>query len=154
MKTKDLVVIAIFITLSVVLANVRFFSSIAMDSVPAFVALFLWKDNKAALIAMIGHVATAYFTSFPFGIVTHIIIAVLMYAMLYLAAKIAKKNKTITVIFIVLFNAFIMPLAVFITVPFDMEMYLTLVTALTLAVALNMLVAVIVAKALSKYVEI
>ncbi len=154
MKTRDLVVISIFIALSLVLANVKFFSSIAMDSVPAFAALFIFKDNKSAVIALIGHIATAYFSSFPFGILTHIIIALLMYIMLYLSAKLIKKNLTLTVIFILLFNALIMPLSVFIVTPFNIQIYLTLVVTLTLAVSLNLLVAVICSRAVLKYLEI
>lgn len=154
MKTKELTIIALLIGLSLILSYVKFFGSIALDSVPAFVALLLWKDYKAGLIGGIGHIFTALTSGFIFGLFTHILIAILMFVMLFLAAKIIRKHSTIfTFIFILFVNALVMPFTIFIMTPFSMEMYMSLVLMLSLAVIVNLSIAYVLYISLNKVIS-
>lgn len=147
MKVKDLAIVALFVALAFVLSNVRLYGSIAFDSVPAFLALLLWKDYKAGLIGGLGHIFTATLSGFPFGQITHALITILMFVMLIIAAKMIKKwSVVVTFIFIYICNALLMPFTIFVMTPFDINAYLLLVLMLTLALIGNFIVTFVLYK--------
>lgn len=155
MKTKDLAIIALLIALSFVLSFFKFFGSVAMDSVPAFLALLLWRDYKAGVIAGMGHMFSAISSGLPFGLFTHLLIAILMFITFYLAALLLNKkiHLTFVLIYIYILNAIIMPFVIFITITFSVKLYLTIMIALSIAVIINMIVALILYQLLAKVIK-
>lgn len=156
MKTRDIAIIGILVGLSFVLGMIKFAGSIALDSAPAFLAVFVFKDYKGAAIGAIGHLLSAVTSGFPFGLPIHLATAAIMFVMLYLAAIAVKKfNIVVGVGIILLINAFIAPLVVFIAAPFTMAAYTGLVASLGLATIANLVIALILYKpaegALIKY---
>lgn len=137
MKTKDIVICALLIALSVVLSYVRILNSIALDQVPAVLALLIYKDKKAAYIGFFGHLVTASLTGFMYGIVIHLLIALLMGIMYLISIPIIKINEYLTYVFIYIMNGLVMPLILFISMPFSLEVYLGIVSALSIAIILN-----------------
>jgi len=140
MKTRDVVLIGVFIALSYVLSFIKFQGSISLDSAPAFLAVFLFRDYKGAIIGSVGHLMSASMAGFFFTLPVHIVIAIFMFVMLYLAAFIARKfNLVLTAGIIFMFNTFILPVATFISFPVDA--YAGFVVALAPAVILNLIIA-------------
>ena len=78
MNTKSLVLVALFLALSFVGANITIFSSIALDSFPGFVAALLLGPLYGAAIGFLGHFFTALTSGFPLSIPIHLAIAVSM----------------------------------------------------------------------------
>ena len=77
-KTKTLVIMALMIALSFVGANIRIFGSIAFDSLPAFLAALMFGPVIGAVIGFIGHLLTAILSGFPLSMPVHIVIAISM----------------------------------------------------------------------------
>lgn len=74
--TRNLVLMALFIALSFVGAQLKIFSTIAFDSLPAFLATLLMGPVYGAIIAVIGHLLTALTSGFPMTLPVHLVIAV------------------------------------------------------------------------------
>lgn len=154
MKVKDLAYIALFIALSFVLSNFRLYGSVSFDSIPAFLALVLWKDYKAGIIGGIGHLIVALMSGFVFGLATHFIIAFLMFSMLIVASVIIKKSSVlITFIFIYIVNALLMPFSIFVTIPFNLSLYLSLALMLSITLVANFIVTYVLYKPIGKVIE-
>ncbi len=79
MKTRTLVIAAMLIALSFIGANIKISGSIAFDSMPAFFGALVLGPVAGGIIGLIGHLLTAVFSGFPFGLPVHIIVAVMMY---------------------------------------------------------------------------
>jgi len=77
-STKHIALIALFIALSFIGANIRIFGSIAFDSLPAFLAALLLGPLYGAIIGFIGHLLTALMSGFPLSVPLHLVIAVAM----------------------------------------------------------------------------
>lgn len=154
MSVKRLSIIGILIALSFILANIKFSGSIALDSVPAFLALFVYKNKDAAFIGSIAHLLSAALAGFVLGVLTHIVIAILIFIMLLLASYLMKiKNKfnwLYTSIFLIIFNSFLSPLVLFFFIPFSMSAYWAMASILVLATAINVIVALLLVKPLKK----
>lgn len=154
MSVKRLSIIGLLIALSFILANIKFSGSIALDSVPAFLALFVYKNKDAAFIGGIAHLLSAALAGFALGVLTHITIAVLIFIMLLIASYfIRMKNKynwLWTSIFLIIFNSFVSPLVLFFFIPFNMTAYWAMALVLLLATAINVVVALLLVKPLKK----
>lgn len=74
-NTRNLVLMALFIALSFVGAQLKIFSTIAFDSLPAFLATLLMGPVYGAIIAIIGHLLTALTSGFPMSLPVHCVIA-------------------------------------------------------------------------------
>jgi len=74
-NTRNLVLMALFIALSFVGAQLKIFSTIAFDSLPAFLATLLMGPVYGAIIAIIGHLLTALTSGFPMTLPVHLVIA-------------------------------------------------------------------------------
>ena len=77
-STRKLAFAALFAALTFVGANLKIFSSIAFDSLPAFLGAMLMGPAWGAAIGAVGHLLTALTSGFPFGLPAHAIITVLM----------------------------------------------------------------------------
>ncbi|MCR8968695.1 ECF transporter S component [Facklamia sp. 7083-14-GEN3] len=101
MKTKDLVTLALMISLSVILAQFKLFSTVAFDSSPAFLISLVMGGSAGAIVGVIGHLATAMTSAFPLTIPLHLLLMVFMgltqivFAMLYRKFKPRKYGRFI-----------------------------------------------------------
>ncbi|MBG9985917.1 ECF transporter S component [Facklamia sp. DSM 111018] len=87
MKTKKLTTMALLLTLSIIGANIKFLSSIALDSAPAFLASMLMSPIAGFWVGSLGHFATALTSGFPMGGIAHIVIMFNMGITMYLFGK-------------------------------------------------------------------
>ena len=78
LETKRLVLMALFIALSLLGANIKIFGTIAFDSLPGFVAALVLGPAYGALIGFFGHLLTALTSGFPLMIPVHMAIATSM----------------------------------------------------------------------------
>ncbi|MDF9866772.1 putative membrane protein [Bacilli bacterium PM5-3] len=155
MKTRDIAIIGVLIALSYLLSFIKFSGSIALDSTPAFLATFLFRDYKGPFVAGIGHMLSAASAGFLLGLPVHISIAILMFVMLVVAGKVIDKTNVLLgsgVIFII--NAFIMPFIVFISMPFSWEAYSGFVVALAPAAIANIIIAAVLYRPIGRVLKI
>jgi uncharacterized membrane protein len=105
LKVKKIVLIALFIAISAILSNFKIFSTVAFDSMPAFLAATLISPIAGGLVGALGHMLTAYTSGFPFTVPIHIFIAVLMFIIVSIYGVLFKKfNKYIAIIIAILLN--------------------------------------------------
>ncbi|MGL4382877.1 MAG: hypothetical protein ACRCTA_04080 [Bacilli bacterium] len=155
MKTNDLIIIALFTALSVVFGSITLVSinySIGLDSVPAFLALMLYRDFKCIYIASLAHLIMAFLTGFPFGVPTHIIISIGMGLAFYFGSIVAQKSLPNALIIITLINTIILPIvALYISAPGFMFAGITIIMGLLfIQVVLNIIISLIIRKLLIK----
>lgn len=74
-NTRNLVFMALFIALSFIGAQLKIFSTVAFDSLPAFLATLLMGPIYGAIVAIIGHLLTALTSGFPMSAPVHGVIA-------------------------------------------------------------------------------
>jgi hypothetical protein len=98
MSARNLAIAALFVSLSAVGGMVKIplgIASIALDAVPALVAVLFLSPPLAGTIAAFGHLASALYGGFPLG-PFHAIIAIEMWAAIWLFGTLhAKGYKTI-----------------------------------------------------------
>lgn len=94
-SVKRMCFAALLIGLSMILANVKVFQTIAFDSMPAFVGGILLSPVIGGIIGLLGHLFTALMSGFPFTVPVHILIAIEMFVVVYLTSQIYNKGKTI-----------------------------------------------------------
>lgn len=86
LDVKSLCFSAILIAISVILANFPIFSSIALDSMPAFVG---------GIIGLLAHLFVALRTGFPLSLPVHILVALEMFVVVYITSIIFNRGKVI-----------------------------------------------------------
>ena len=103
MKTKKLVITALFIALSFIGANIKIMDTIAFDAMPGFLGALLFGPVYGAFIGAIGHFLTALTSGFPMTLPVHLIImlgmAVTMLIFGYVYRYFSKKSYGAAVIF-------------------------------------------------------
>jgi riboflavin transporter len=155
MKTTTfrIALLALFIALAAVGANVKIMGSIAFDSLPAFLAAMLIGGKEGAIAGAAGHLFSALLAGFPYTLPMHLAIAAEMAAICWLLGwMVQNKNVRIWVAAIPAFvlNAFVSPLLVVVWPGFGWEMMLGLFIPLVIASAANVAAAAILAYALKK----
>ena len=98
MKIKNLTLLAVFISFSVIGAMIKIpavIGSVALDSFPAIVAAVVLGPVSGAIVAAIGHLMSALIAGFPLG-PFHVLIALEMAIILFLFGLLYKKGKKIT----------------------------------------------------------
>ena len=153
MKTRNLVLIALFIALSFVGSNVKVMGTIAFDSMPAFLGALLLGPVYGMVIGFLGHMFSALLSGFPFGLLTHLVIAAGMaitmlgfgYTYLLLSKKLSIiMNLIITGIVGLILNG---PFSLCLAAPLiGAEMALGLAPVLILASAANIVIAILLFK--------
>lgn len=94
MTTKKLALAALFISLSAIGGMIKIplgIASIALDALPALVAVLFLSAPLAATVAALGHLASALYGGFPLG-PFHVIIAIEMWAIIWLFAKLHERG--------------------------------------------------------------
>jgi uncharacterized membrane protein len=151
MKTKNLILCALFIGLSVALSYVVLPSptgTIAFDSLPGFVAGAVLGPVYGGVVGLLGHLATSLKVGFPLGLLSHLIIGGFMFLATYVFGYFYRINqKKFGTGLAILING------VFSLVPFGFMIgwgfVLGMVVPLLVASAANVFIALFV----SKYVE-
>ena len=77
-NTKTLVIVALFIALSFAGSYIKLFGTIAFDSLPGFLAALLLGPVYGAVIGFLGHLFTALTSGFPLSVPMHMVIAASM----------------------------------------------------------------------------
>ena len=146
---KFITLCGVFIALSVAGAFIKpFGNSIAFDSLPAFLAATMLGPFAGALTGFFGHLISAAITGFPFTLPVHLIVAVEMALVMIVYSYLARKiNIVISAVIAVILNgigatALLIPI---LGTPF----FLVMVAPLTLVAAINVILAVLIHRALA-----
>lgn len=155
MKTKKLVLIAMFIALSFIGANIKVAGTIAFDSMPGFLGAIILGPCAGAIIGVVGHFLTALTTGFPLTLPVHIIIMIdmaitmVLFSLTYKALE--KRNliaaNIVAAIVGVLFNG---PIAVLMVMCVVGKGILSVLPILSLVSLINIVLALIIYKILPK----
>lgn len=159
MKTKKLVITALFIALSFLGANMKIAGSIAFDSMPGFLGTLMLGPVFGALIGAVGHFLSAATSDFQLSLPVHLIIMADMAATMYIFGVvykvIAKTNKYAALVVASLAGVVINgPISVFMLIPILGKGVLAMLPVLTLAAFLNILIAEAVFKMLPERVKL
>jgi riboflavin transporter len=96
MQTKFIVLMGLFIAMSVVGGYVKIpnpvTSSVAFDSLPAFLAALVLGGIPGAIVGFLGHMATAAVGGFPLTLPIHLFIGLQMAIIMLIFSFVAKKN--------------------------------------------------------------
>jgi uncharacterized membrane protein len=157
MNTKKLVLIALFIALSFVGAQIKLVYSIALDALPAFLAAAMLGPIAGGLVGFLGHLLTALTSGFPFSIPIHLVVATSMAIICWIFGKGYGKLPLILNVGIAIFlNGVVATLLAVVAmqwfgiVPQWQAMFATLVGPLSLASAVNVGLAGVLSVVLSK----
>lgn len=148
---------AIFVGLSYIGALVKIQGSIAFDSMPAYFAAILLGPSLGAVVGVLGHLLTAITSGFPMTLPMHLIIASIMGVTVFLFGWVYKRsNYILASITAIIFNG---PVSTLIAAYFSKllgmqfsgwTLFYAMVIPLTLASAANVILAVILHKAIGK----
>lgn len=144
MKIKRVSIIALFVSLTVIGAAIKIpavITSISLDIFPALIAGVLIDRKAGAIVAGFGHFVSAFFGGLPLGIF-HLLIGVEMALIVWLFAMIYQSKPVLASLLFVFLNGVLASLPFIFILSF--EFYLTLIPSLTLASALNVLLALII----------
>lgn len=147
--TKMIVMMGLFIGMSAAGAYIKIpnpvTSSIALDSLPAYMAALVLGGGPGAAVGFLGHMLSAALGGFPLSLPIHLLIAVEMSVIMFVFSFIAKKfNLVISVIIGILLNGIVSP-AVLIFIPgMGLPAFLGSLIPLTAASVLNIIVAAVV----------
>lgn len=153
MKLRKLVLMALFIAISFIGANIKIAGSIAFDSMPGFLGTLILGPVDGAVIGAIGHLITAATSGFPLTLPVHLLIMVdmaltmLVFGVLYKAFS--KKNKLLATVISGIAGIIINgPVSTFMVIPLVGKGILVMLPILCLAAFLNVLLADLIYKCL------
>ncbi len=148
LSIRKMVLLALFIALSAVGANIKVPSLIgtpAFDSLPGFFAAAVLGSKEGALIAALGHLLTALTAGFPLSLPIHLLITVEMGVSAFVFGYLFKKiHPIVAIIVAITLNGVVAP-ASFIPI-LGAGVFYTLLTPLLIASALNIIGAALLAK--------
>ncbi len=157
-NVKSIVLLGLFIALSFIGSNIKILSSIAFDSMPAYLTAILIGPISAAIVAVLGHLLTAMTSGFPLSLPVHLIISLSMAITMvatYLAFKLLRKNNfyiaaLISILVGTIFNG---PISCLVLLPMLGKMVYALIPTLTVVSAVNVLSAFMVYYFLPKTIK-
>jgi len=157
LNAKRLVILSLFIALSAVLANIKIFSTIAFDSLPAFLAAMLISPLAGGVVGALGHLLSAFTSGFPLTVPMHLFIALQMLIIVWFYGILFKKsNKYVAMLIAIILNG---PVATYLSgvlisfmdEAFTVNSFFTLmVLPLTLVSAINIVLAFILQKVMKR----
>ena len=155
MKLKKLIIIAMLIAMSAVGAFIKIPSPIAtvsFDSLPGFVAAGLFVPWIGGCVGAAGHLISALISGFPLGILSHLIVAAMMFIAMLVFGLLYRKNKIIAAIAAVVING---PVAL---VPFGFifgwAFFVSMILPLTIAATVNVILAVVILPLVKKVIKV
>ena len=149
LSVKFITLCGFFIALSVAGAFLKpFGNSIAFDSLPAFLAASMLGPLAGALTGLLGHLISAGISGFPFTFPIHLIVAVEMALVMIIYAFLAKKiNIVVSAVIAVVLNGIA---ATALLIPMlGTLFFIAMAGPLTLVAAINVVLAVMVHRALA-----
>lgn len=152
-KTKALTLSAIFVALSFIGAGIKLPSptgTVAFDSAPGYMAALFLGPSYGALTSSLGHIFTSMNAGFPLSAPIHLLIAIEMAFFVAVFAIIAKRNLTLAVITATLLNGVLAPASLLLFPGFGRGFFTAIVIPLTVASALNLLLAALVYSLIKK----
>lgn len=157
MTAKKITLIALFIALSFVGAQIKLVYSIALDAMPAFMAAAVLGPIPGALVGFLGHMLTASTSGFPFTLPIHLVIGCTMAVICFIFGKgYGKLPLTVNMVLAIFLNGvgatFLSVLAMEWAgiIPEWQGMFMGLVGPLVLASAVNVVIAGVLTLALDK----
>jgi riboflavin transporter FmnP len=157
MNAKRIVILSLLIALSAVLANLKIFSTIAFDSLPAFLAAMILSPIAGGIVGALGHLLSAFTSGFPLTLPVHIFIAFQMLVIVWLFGVLFKNlNQYIAILIAILLNG---PVATYLSgvlISFMNEAFTVssffklMVLPLTLVSAVNIVLAFILQKVMKR----
>ena len=155
--TKKIITLAMLIALSAVLALVKIpippLTTLAFDSLPGFVAAALFGPLVGGIVGALGHLFTALYSGFPFGVVAHLIVMATMFITMFVFGLIYRKGFKIPAAITALVVNGPISLIPFIFL-FGWGMVVTMVLGLTIASAVNIVLAMIIIPILQKALKL
>lgn len=152
-RTRQLTRMAMLIALSVIGAFIKLgLSSIAMDAAPGFFAALFLGPGEGALVCMLGHLAVAAATGFPLSLPFHLVIALVMALVGAVGGFTARRfGKLLSTVVMILLNGVGSPAALaLVPNPMGTALFAAYVMPLTIAAAVNGLVAWAVAEVVNR----
>lgn len=147
-KLAKMVKVAMLIALSVVGAFIKIPSptgTIALDSLPGYFGAIVIGRREGALIAGLGHLASALSTGFPLSLPVHLAVAVEMVVCVYLFGLIKEKFGYIpAVIAGIILNGVISPVLLIPLI--GKALFLAILLPLFVISAVNIILAAVVSK--------
>lgn len=159
-STKELVYLAVLVSLSYVGSIIKVFESVAFDSLPAFFAALTLGPLAGAIVGTLGHLFTAATSGFPYSLPVHIVVAFEMGLVCLIFGYIGRNiNLYLSVFIAILLNGVAVTyLSVYVMqilgiVPSAIDMFKMLVIPLTIASAANIIFSVILYKAIGHKIK-
>jgi len=157
MKTRKMILIALFCAMAYVGANLKIAGSIAFDSSPAFLCAMLMGGLPGAVAGTLGHMFSAMLSGFPLTLPLHIVIGVEMGLICFVTGILVKKSGWpiwLAAIVTLVLNAFVSPAILIIWPGFGLSAALAIFVPLLLASAANVILAAALAYLLKKPYEL
>lgn len=154
-KTKNMVLIALFIAMSVVGGYIKIpnpvTSSIAFDSLPAYLGTLIFGGLPGAAIGFLGHLSSAAIGGFPLSLPIHILVALQMFVIMLIFNVMAKRINLISSIIIgILLNGVAAPACLILIPGMGMPIFTGAVIPLTITSIFNVVIAALIYKPLLK----
>jgi len=153
-KTHKISLIGMLVALSFVGSYIKIPSplqSIALDSMPAFLAGLVLGGAEGGLVAFIGHMLTAGNAGFPLSLPIHLLVAVMMVITVLFFHIVYKKANIIAAGIVgILVNGVGAPLVMAFMPQFGWGFFMGIVPFLLLASAVNVIAAILVFLSLKK----
>ncbi|MFT8314570.1 MAG: ECF transporter S component [Clostridium sp.] len=158
MKTRKLVIMALFIAVSFLGANIKIMGTIAFDSMAGFLGCLILGPVYGAVIGALGHFLTAATSGFPYTLPVHMLIMVDMALTMFFFGiiynKLSKVNKYLGIIAAVIIGIIINgPISVLMIVPIMGWGMISMIPILCLAAFLNILIAYLIYKFLPENIK-
>lgn len=154
MKTKKIVLTALFVALCFIGANIKAMGSIAFDSMPAFLAAIMLGPVYGAIVGALGHFLTAltsgFYLTLPVHLITMAAMALTMAAFAVVYKKFLNTNRILAIVISIMIAVIINgPLALLALTPLLLPMMgkagiMGLAPILSGVAALNALIAILV----------
>lgn len=154
-RTRELTRLALLIALSAVGAFIKIpgpTGTTALDALPGYLAAFLFSPGAGALVAALGHLASAATAGFPLTVPIHLVIALEMAGCAALAGVTARRfGKVAGVVVAVICNGVVAPgILTFVPSPVTEGLFMALLAPLLIAATLNAVGGAVVAAALRR----
>lgn len=150
-KLRMICIAALFCALSAVGAQIHLYGSVALDSLPAFLAALLLGGVPGAAVGALGHLLSALTAGFPLTLPLHLVIAAEMAGVCYATGLVARKKPfwlAAAVGFVL--NAIVSPLILIVWPGMGWSVCVALLPMLALGAAINVFGAAVLAYALKK----
>lgn len=156
MKSKKIILIALFISLSFVGAFIKIPSpvgTLGLDSMPGFLAALLIGGLEGGLVALLGHLIIAFNSGFALTVPVHILIAFMMFIAAFSYGLLFKYNKLVAVVIAIIVNGIVTP-AVLLLLPHIGFAFFTATTPFVLvASCVNIILSFILYKPLKNVIK-